>query len=437
MAILQITPVELGGVGVIPRNVKMVSTDNFYVLTSPGYIDNARNLGYTFSPTDVFEVLYNYSRITGIGDYGFFLPSITNNIVTLVPDASEGNVELPVVEGNFAVFANNLGIIRDGGTPGEAAYKNVSDVSKDNVASIDPAVTFATDDILVSSDSEGTIKSSGVSISDFFIDPMTTKGDLITRDATQAVRLPIGSDGSILQSDSTQATGNGWSVSLNDSSLLPSISFQARQLFAADGTTVMFDYGIANHTLIGPSGNARVDIVGGGFSTVLFEVDSTDPNAGMTFMTNGAGSYDFTSGTTTLLFLGNQAGAVNNFNMFAATTGNAPIFTTDGDDADVSMHLQAKGAGVIFSNNPISAFAGLRVSEAANSKQGTATLTGGTVTVANTSVTANSRIFLTAQDNNSVGSLRISARTAGISFDITSSVNTDNGVVAFEIFEPA
>lgn len=78
---------------------------------------------------------------------------------------------------------------------------------------------------------------------------------------------------------------------------------------------------------------------------------------------------------------------------------------------------------------------GLRVAEGSNAKQGTATLTAGTVTVANTSVTATSRILLTAQDNNTAGALRVSARTAGTGFTITSSNNTDTGVVAYEIFE--
>lgn len=80
---------------------------------------------------------------------------------------------------------------------------------------------------------------------------------------------------------------------------------------------------------------------------------------------------------------------------------------------------------------------GLRVKEGSNAKQGVATLVAGTVTVANTSVTANSRIFLTGQDNNVTGSLRVSARTASTSFTITSSNSGDTGVVAYEIFEPA
>lgn len=84
-----------------------------------------------------------------------------------------------------------------------------------------------------------------------------------------------------------------------------------------------------------------------------------------------------------------------------------------------------------------SAGRGLRVAEGSNAKQGTSTLSAGTVVVANTSVTANSRIFLTAQTSGAApGALRVSARTAGTSFTITSTSNTDTSVVAWEIFEP-
>lgn len=92
----------------------------------------------------------------------------------------------------------------------------------------------------------------------------------------------------------------------------------------------------------------------------------------------------------------------------------------------ISTHISTSTAGF-----------GFRVAEGSNAKQGTATLVAGTVTVSNTSVTANSRIFLTAQDNNTTGALRVSARTASTSFDITSSNAGDSGLVAYEIFEPA
>lgn len=81
---------------------------------------------------------------------------------------------------------------------------------------------------------------------------------------------------------------------------------------------------------------------------------------------------------------------------------------------------------------------GLAVKEGTNGKQGTAKLTAGTVTVANTSVTANSRILVTSNvDGGTPGWLRVSAMSTGVSFTITSSSNTDTSTVAFQIFEPA
>jgi len=83
---------------------------------------------------------------------------------------------------------------------------------------------------------------------------------------------------------------------------------------------------------------------------------------------------------------------------------------------------------------------GLRVVEGPNAKQGTAVLVAGTVVVANTSVTATSRIFLTAQSLGTVtapSALAVSARSAGVSFTILASQLTDTSTVAYEIFEPA
>lgn len=82
--------------------------------------------------------------------------------------------------------------------------------------------------------------------------------------------------------------------------------------------------------------------------------------------------------------------------------------------------------------------AGLTVVEGSDKKQGVATLSGGTVVVANASVTANSRIFCCAQSGTTtLGALGVSARTPGTSFTILSSDPLDARVVAYEIFEPA
>lgn len=70
--------------------------------------------------------------------------------------------------------------------------------------------------------------------------------------------------------------------------------------------------------------------------------------------------------------------------------------------------------------------------------KGTATLTAGTVTVLTTSVDANSIIFLTGQNTSgTAGELSVSALSAGVSFTITSSSNTDTRSIAWVIMENA
>lgn len=82
--------------------------------------------------------------------------------------------------------------------------------------------------------------------------------------------------------------------------------------------------------------------------------------------------------------------------------------------------------------------AGLQVAEGSNARMGTAVLVAGAVTVANTSVTANTRIYLTSQvDGGAPGFLRVSARTPGTSFTITSGSGTDTSTVAYLMVEPS
>ena len=82
--------------------------------------------------------------------------------------------------------------------------------------------------------------------------------------------------------------------------------------------------------------------------------------------------------------------------------------------------------------------AGINISEGVNARQGVVTLMAGEAVVANTQVKATSRILLTSQeDGGAPGFLRVSARTPGVGFTITSSSVTDESVVAFLIMEPA
>lgn len=116
----------------------------------------------------------------------------------------------------------------------------------------------------------------------------------------------------------------------------------------------------------------------------------------------------------------NTQGATNSHDSSFGRTATAQVGTAD---ADLAVTLAGKG---------------LRVKEGSNAKQGVSTLVAGTVVVSNTSVTANSRIFLTINTpGGTPGWLQVSARTAGTSFTILSSNAADTSVVAWQIFEPA
>lgn len=80
---------------------------------------------------------------------------------------------------------------------------------------------------------------------------------------------------------------------------------------------------------------------------------------------------------------------------------------------------------------------GLRIDEGSNKSMGVATLVGGTVTVNNTTVAANSRIFLSGQNTSgTAGELTISARIAGTSFTVASTSGTDTRQIAWWVISP-
>lgn len=79
---------------------------------------------------------------------------------------------------------------------------------------------------------------------------------------------------------------------------------------------------------------------------------------------------------------------------------------------------------------------GLRVKEGANAKQGRATLVGGTVVVANTSITATSIIepgYVTPSAN--AGAVFVSSVTVGTGFTLKSTNAADTSVVGYLIYE--
>lgn len=79
----------------------------------------------------------------------------------------------------------------------------------------------------------------------------------------------------------------------------------------------------------------------------------------------------------------------------------------------------------------------LEVVDGSNKRMGQATLVAGTVVVSNTTVTASTRIFLSRETaGGTLGHLSISARSAGTSFTILSSSNTDTSTINWLLIEP-
>jgi hypothetical protein len=128
----------------------------------------------------------------------------------------------------------------------------------------------------------------------------------------------------------------------------------------------------------------------------------------------------------------------------AQTTGQVSLGAGIASTSNTTGTLVVTGgvgvSGAVYTGGNVDIAAvgsGLRVAEGSNAKQGVVTLAGTTTVVSNTSVTANSRIQLTGQaDGGTPGWIRVSTRTAGTSFTITSSSSSDASVVAYEIFEP-
>jgi hypothetical protein len=150
--------------------------------------------------------------------------------------------------------------------------------------------------------------------------------------------------------------------------------------------------------------------------------------------------------TSASVFLDNTAGQIweffcdssNKFGVFDDTGGHQ-LVTIDNATGGINLHVTSTQVSVSGGDLDVfTAGKGLRVAEGSNAKQGTAVLNGTTaVVVSNSSVTANSRIFLTINaPGGTPASPYVFARSAGVSFSIKSTGASDTSTVAWEIFEP-
>ncbi|HEX8415125.1 MAG TPA: hypothetical protein VF637_14760, partial [Sphingomicrobium sp.] len=159
---------------------------------------------------------------------------------------------------------------------------------------------------------------------------------------------------------------------------------------------------------------------GGAAKAVVANVNCSAFKNTIQIVDNTAGGYDVSI-------------AFRNINdMWFASTG--PSFQTmeiRGDD--VGLGTCTRTGDLLLTT----AGKGLRVKEGANARMGVATLAGGTVTIPNTTVTANTRIFTSRQSSGGTLGQLSTSRISGTSFAITSSSGTETSSVAWELREPA
>jgi hypothetical protein len=110
-----------GQVGVIPRIVRISTTDSLATITAANYLKTAaQSQGFSFYPNDIVAVAYGTDASTA----QFFTLDMSGSDITLIPSA--GDVTLPVVSGNFAMFTGTNGALDDTGlSPSNAAKTKV------------------------------------------------------------------------------------------------------------------------------------------------------------------------------------------------------------------------------------------------------------------------------------------------------------------------
>ncbi|MFA6080750.1 MAG: hypothetical protein WC753_04740 [Candidatus Gracilibacteria bacterium] len=129
MAIVQFNTLTPGLVGVNPRTLQLLTTDNLATVTAAGYLNRQGNVlqGIALYPTDIINCIYSYDAASNDGTFAIFQPDIAaNNQITLNAWENPGNVLLPVVDGDFANFNGTTGQIKDDGfLPSDAAKTRV------------------------------------------------------------------------------------------------------------------------------------------------------------------------------------------------------------------------------------------------------------------------------------------------------------------------
>ena len=156
-------------------------------------------------------------------------------------------------------------------------------------------------------------------------------------------------------------------------------------------------------------------------------LDISDPQLRLTHTPNSIYA-EFQVTNDAGLAFSTQGGAAPNQGNITISANNSGADSTvyvRNSDATHKTNLDVEGDVIIGRNLSLSA-----------SKSGTAVLVDGTVTIANATITANTRIFAFCQTpGGGIGSLYCSARVVGVSFTLTSTNILDTSTIAWMLLE--
>lgn len=212
--------------------------------------------------------------------------------------------------------------------------------------------------------------------------------------------------------------GEGIVVSSTDGTVLPYILLHGDGASLPDTSVIVFaDAGLANYYQFSGNGTSL----------------SFQSNTGTAIFFNADGSIGLGTAPSTSAEINISQNVATQLAHINFQDGLDPAVPASGD-----MWLVAGLMKVNFGLSFEEIGDGIQIAEGANARMGVSTLVAGTVTVANTSVTATSRIYLTGQDVvGTTGELSISAVIPGVSFAITSNSVTDGRSIAWLIIEPS
>jgi hypothetical protein len=331
LGILQPPQVLPGQVGVLGAIKYMVTTDSISTVTTAGYLNNLDLAVFPILPSDVLGITYSFNTQTNSGTFTFGNVSLSNGTITITEMVSPGNVLLPVVSGDIAIFNGTTGQIKDSSqsasnasnpylvsSPGSLTIGNfptLADAKGTLAGGLPPTAasqsyvvvspgSLTAGHLLETSDANGTLEDTGIAANTVAISTITSpdaSSDLIWHDIT-CTEAALASTGKVnIQVSSGSKQYAVRDIRVNYSAAGLSGGGGNRLLAITDGTTVYNNAGITAALLGTP-----INTVWGGTGNPLpgtVAMDTPTAAGANLYAQYTGGTTDYTTGSVVISVL--------------------------------------------------------------------------------------------------------------------------------------